>query len=295
MFVRPRYPHTHKNSYGRLLIVGGSQAYPGACRLAAQGALQSGCGLVTLACEESVIGHDDEVTYLVLPQAKEIATLEAYLQKLHTTAILVGNGWGNDESRREILRYILQQPYVKRIVIDADGLNLLARFEDLLEILTLQDKVIVLTPHVGEAVRLCRVSPDVFRSRRKELVLEMAKKWGVTLCQKDAVTLVATPDGELWFSDFGNHALAKGGSGDVLAGLIGGLIASGYEAKEAALVAAYLLGKSAEIFVEEFPAEASRPHAILSLLPQAWKSLYEYGKLYKKRVTSLEQGNDPWG
>lgn len=277
-----RSPEGHKGTFGRLLIVGGSENYPGAVFLAGAGALRSGCGLVTIASGTPLPYKDPQITYLPLPPQREKETLETYLQKLHTSTILVGNGWGEDRRHIELLRFLLSQPYASHIVLDADALNLLSRFPELFELLekqkSLQRKNLVLTPHGGEAVRLLRVTPDIFRTRRKELCVEFSRRLSATLVQKNATTLIATPDGEVWYSCYGNNALAKGGSGDILAGLIGGLLASGYEGRDAALVATFLLGKTAELFTENYPAEACTPESLLSLLPEAWKRLYDIRK-----------------
>lgn len=274
-FLRQRLSDGHKGTFGRTLLIGGSSSYPGALAMAAKAALHSGCGLVTVAIEEPIpfLGH--EVTYLSLPEGKELSTLESYLQKLTISSILVGNGWGDNPTHKDWLRFLITQPYVKRIIIDADGLNLLARNQDLFEILLHHQKMLVLTPHGGEMVRLLRVSPEHFRLHRWQLTYEFAVHINATLIQKDATTLIATPDGELWFSCYGNNALAKGGSGDILAGLIAGLMASGYDGRDASLVAAFLLGKTAEIYTSSHPAESSTPLKLLSLLPEAWKILYE--------------------
>ncbi|MCX7882400.1 MAG: NAD(P)H-hydrate dehydratase [Brevinematales bacterium] len=276
--LRLRRREGHKGTFGRLLIVGGSETYPGALVLAAKGALYSGCGLVTIATDIPSFFADPQMTYLPLSPQRAQETLEAYLQKLHTSTILVGNGWGEDPKHHEWLRFLLSQPYASHIVVDADGLNLLARSEDLFELLEKQKhfprKSLVLTPHRGEAVRLLRVTPDVFSSKRKELTLHLARRLSATVVQKDATTLIVTPEGEVWYSCYGNDALAKGGSGDILAGLLAGLLTSGYDAKDASLVATFLLGKTAELFTQTFPAEASTPEHLLKLLPEAWKILY---------------------
>jgi len=275
--IRQRPAEGHKGTFGRVLIVGGSRSYPGAVFLAAQGALVSGCGLVTIATEAPLNGQDPQVTYLPLPPGEEIATLETYLQKLHTTTLLIGNGWGNQPEHASWLAFLLTQPYVSRLVIDADGINLLARSSDLVDLLThqptLQRKQIVLTPHGGEAVRLLRVTPDQFRARRRELIHHLASQLHATIVQKDATTMIATPE-EVWYSCYGNNALAKGGSGDILAGLIAGLLATGYDGRDASLVATFLLGKAAELFHTRYPAEASTPERVWHYLPDAWKHLY---------------------
>lgn len=278
--LRLRQPEGHKGTFGRLLIVGGSEYYPGAVHLAAQGGLHSGCGLVTVATELAMYGRDSQVTYLPLPPQQEREVLEGYLQKLHTSSILIGNGWGDSPHHVELLRFLLLQPYVSHLVLDADALNLVARFPELFEILETQTKLcgknLVLTPHGGEIVRLLRVTPDVFRLQRKELTLGLAEKVRVTIVQKNATTLIATPTGEVWYSCYGNDALAKGGSGDILAGLVGGLLATGYDGRDAALVATFLLGTAAELFTKKFPAEAATPLRLVEFLPEAWKVLYSF-------------------
>ncbi len=280
--LRQRPLESHKGSFGRLLIIGGSETYPGAVFLAGRAALQSGCGLVTIASEPPLASEDPRITYLPLHQGEALAILEAHLQRLSTSTILVGNGWGDDPSHGEYLRFLLTQPYVKKIVIDADGLNLLARSPLLWDTLKKQQqhqpKEIVLTPHVGEMVRLLRVAADDFRRERKTHTLRLSQELQAVIVQKDATTLIATPEGELWYSSYGNTALSKGGSGDILAGLIGGLMAAGYTSRDATLVGCFLLGRSAELWIEHYPPESATPFEILSCIPQAWKELYEMRK-----------------
>ncbi|MFN4217151.1 MAG: NAD(P)H-hydrate dehydratase, partial [Brevinematales bacterium] len=289
-----RSPEGHKGTFGRLLIVGGSENFPGAIFLAAAGALRSGCGLVTIASGIPLSWKEPQITYLPLLPQREKETLEAYLQKLHTSTILVGNGWGEDPGHIELLQFLLSQPYAQHIVLDADALNLLSRSPDLFELLekqkSFQRKNLVLTPHGGEAVRLFRVTPDIFRLKRKALCIEFSRRLSATLVQKNATTLIATPDGEVWYSCYGNNALAKGGSGDILAGLIGGLLASGYDGRDASLVATFLLGKAAELFTENYPAEACTPESLLYFLPEAWKRLYHIQKKERQEIFFSPKG-----
>ncbi|URA11064.1 NAD(P)H-hydrate dehydratase [Thermospira aquatica] len=281
--VKQRPLEGHKGSFGRLLVIGGSEVYPGAMILAGRAALQSGCGLVTVSSDTRLAIDEPQLTYLPFTQDRALSILEAYLQRLSTSAILVGNGWGDDPSHGELLRFLLTQPYVKRLIIDADGLNLLARSPLLWDTLKKQQqqqpKEIILTPHVGEMVRLLRISSDDFRQKRKMYTLQLAQELQAVIVQKDATTLIVTPDGEVWYSLYGNTALSKGGSGDILAGLIGGLVASGYTTKDAALVGCFLLGRAAELWTQTYPPESATPSGILSFIAEAWKELYERKKL----------------
>ena len=163
------------------------------------------------------------------------------------TALVLGPGWGvSQESRQRLWRLLeLESP---PLVIDADGLNLLAEEEDWPRRLP---HGTILTPHPGEMARLARLPLAQVQEQRWHLAQEMASRWKVTLVLKGAFTLIASPEGTLTVLPFCSDALARAGTGDVLAGAIGGLLAQGCNVSEAAIAGGYLQGLAGLIAAEQ--------------------------------------------
>jgi NAD(P)H-hydrate epimerase len=238
--ARKRY--SHKGTYGHLAVMGGRRGFEGASLLASRAALRTGCGLVTLYVdEESRVQKPDEVIMGFLPAGSD-RDLEGLLERQNT--VLIGPGLGVTKASDVLVKSVLKLN--KRILIDADGLNTLAEDPQILE---QHAGDIVITPHVGEMVRLTGLSKDAIKSDKRGVALHFAKRYQVTVVLKDAVTVVATPEGGVYINDGGVAALSKGGSGDVLSGIIGSLLARGLSGREAAIAGVYLhteCGRSAE-------------------------------------------------
>ncbi|MBC8100524.1 MAG: NAD(P)H-hydrate dehydratase [Armatimonadetes bacterium] len=229
----------HKGTFGRAIIVAGSAQYSGAAALAAQAAYRSGAGLVTVASPPSVIGvlaaglH--EPTWL--PLSDDYAALRQALGNCE--ALLFGPGVGQSTEAMTLLQEILKSEALPPMVIDADGLTLLGDIGNRWQ--SLPDMTI-LTPHPGEMARLCNIDTAAVQANRPALALEKAAEWKVIVILKGAHTLIATPDGKLTYSPFKTDALATAGTGDVLAGVIAGLLAQGAAPDRAAVLGVYLQG-----------------------------------------------------
>ena len=167
-------------------------------------------------------------------------TLLAFLAG--ATAFVAGCGLTAAPETLELLRKVLPQVQCP-LVLDADGLNCVSKDLDLLKNLKAPA---VLTPHPGEMARLCGLTPAQVNADRPALAARMAREWGCILVLKGHATLVAAPDGALWANTTGNPGLARGGSGDVLAGMIGGLCAAGLPPLEAAKCGVWLHGAAAD-------------------------------------------------
>jgi len=247
-----RPPDSHKGTFGRALIVGGSGEYVGAVGLAARAAYASGVGLVTASAPANVIhalvGQVLEATWQTLPDLDGALVPEAVgrLAPLITQcrALLVGPGMGRAEVTGAFLHTLLSQP-LPPLVLDADALNLLTELEAWESRLPAET---ILTPHPGEMARLCGLpsAADLPRDRQT-FAAQKADAWRAVVVLKGAHTVIASPDGRLAVSPFKNAALAKGGTGDVLAGLATGLRAQGMSAFDAACVAVYVQGLAGEI------------------------------------------------
>lgn len=249
--LKKRPLFSNKGTFGRLLCFCGSPKYPGAAAACAMSALRSGVGLVTLATGETVAsalcGRLYEATYLPLPQNGDgtvaagaepelLASLEG------AAACLAGCGLGLGEDIPALTGAIIRNTRCP-LVLDADALNAIAPAPELL----LEAKApVIITPHMGEMARLTgRKIADIVADR-VEIAREFAKKFGVVLVLKDATTLIAEPGGDVYFNETGNPGLAKGGSGDCLAGIIASFAAQGVAPVAAAVCGAYLHGAAAD-------------------------------------------------
>ena len=247
----------HKGTFGTALIVAGSINYTGAAVLAGQAAGRIGAGLVTLAPPRTIhpilAGRLIEATYLPLPDeagsfaSDAVPPLRAKVAEVD--AILVGPGLGQARGTVSFVQELLSEPEsLPPLILDADALNILAQRADWWETLP---PTCILTPHPGEMARLTGRTTKEVQASRLETAADMAAKWSQIVLLKGAHTVIAAPDGRTMVMPFANPALAKGGSGDVLAGAIVGLQAQGLDAFEAAVAGAYLHGLSGELAREQ--------------------------------------------
>jgi ADP-dependent NAD(P)H-hydrate dehydratase / NAD(P)H-hydrate epimerase len=253
--VRPLLPERretgHKGTFGHLLIVAGSTGKTGAAALAAEGGMRAGAGLVTLACPLAV--HDiletklTEAMTVPLPDMDGALSLMAFEQILALAeakqVLAVGPGLGTSEETRVLVRRLVRACPVP-MVIDADGLNALA--ENTQVLLERREQPVVLTPHPGEMARLTGKDVAEIQADRIGAARDFAKRFNVVLVLKGARTLTAFPDGRIRINGSGNPGLASGGMGDVLTGLIGGFIAQGLGAEDAAVLGVFLHGMAAD-------------------------------------------------
>lgn len=245
----------HKGTFGTALIAAGSIRYWGAPALAARGAFRSGVGLVTLAVPQrlrpALAGQFPEAIYPAVTDTDVlgVSTANLLLASLENyQAMLVGPGLGDAGSFLTALLDGLRAPETGRcppLVVDADGLNLLAAMPEWSGKLPPNT---VLTPHPGEMARLVGRSLNAIRDEdRVELARERAAEWGHVVVLKGAYTMIAAPDGRVTLLPFANPVLAVGGSGDVLAGIIVGLLAQGMEPYPAAVLGGYLHGAAGQM------------------------------------------------
>jgi len=242
----PRPLTAHKSTFGRALLVAGSVNYTGAAMLAARAAARSGVGWVTLACPQVIYpilaSRMLEATYLPWPSDAPDEAYQILSKNMsQATSILIGPGLGLNENTIKLILAFLDQHTtpLPPLVIDADGLNILAKQPTWWELLPPYS---ILTPHVGEMARLMNSSIKIVQSNRLTVAKEMAAQWGQVVLLKGAYTIVAAPDGQSMVLPFATPALAKAGSGDVLSGVIVALRAQGVAPFEAAVAGAYLHG-----------------------------------------------------
>ncbi|MBQ7099465.1 MAG: NAD(P)H-hydrate dehydratase [Oscillospiraceae bacterium] len=260
---------THKGDYGKILLLCGSRGFTGAAALAAMGALRTGAGLVYLAVPESIYAIEavklTEPVVLPLPDgdgmlcAASIPQIARLLPKMD--AVLFGSGSGIGQGTEEVLLYLLKNAECP-LILDADGITLAARHKDILRGRKLPT---ILTPHDGEFARLAPLDMP-----RTEQTVALAKELGVILLRKGYRTLIT--DGAVCFENHtGNPGMATGGSGDVLAGVIGSLIGQGVAPLEAAAAAAWLHGAAGDLAAQRLGEYGMLPGDMVDELPQLLK------------------------
>lgn len=284
---RPRY--SHKGTFGTALVVAGSRNYTGAALLAGEAAYRVGAGLVTLAVPESLhavlAGRLVEATWLLLPE--EVGVIAASAAPLVTeqlsraTALLIGPGLGMEDTTQHFLEQVLSpamqagrgkigflgqdtgarspgtlKPARKLppVVVDADGLKLLAKLPDWH---TRLPPLSVLTPHPGEMGVLTGLSKEALQDDRVAIAEQYARRWGHVVVLKGAFTVVASPEGDTAVIPVATPALARAGTGDVLAGLIVGLRSQGVEAYDAAVAGAWIHAQAGIYAAEDMGNTAS--------------------------------------
>lgn len=277
----PRKPDGHKGTFGKVLIMAGSEAYPGAGIMAANGALRSGVGIVTLALPETLKGAlpftiSPEIILRYFP-AKDGGF---YLSKQQAVglcngydAVLVGCGWGKSDSRLDCLKNI-SDACENVLVFDADALNIIAEKKAYGILDNCKAKTII-TPHIAEFTRLLHSSSlDLRLENRTELANKFAKLHKTIIVQKSSSTII-TDSIKTFVLNKPNSGLAKGGSGDLLAGLIAGLAAS-KQCKEIIDVAAlgvYLHSLAGEFAKNKFSENAMTIADVANCISNAWLEL----------------------
>jgi NAD(P)H-hydrate epimerase len=269
-FLPARPDDAHKGTFGTALIAAGSINYTGAALLAGKAAYRAGAGLVTLAVPAplhgTLAGHFPEATWIILPHEMGVIAASAadVLAKNldRATAVLLGPGFGLEDATREFIESLLRggasarksagrigfireadSPEERKatvlppLVVDADGLKLLAKIEGWPKLLPAGS---VLTPHPGEMAVLTGVDKALIQEDRLGVAQKYAAEWGHVVVLKGAFTVIAAPDGQASVVPVATSALARAGTGDVLAGIIVGLRAQGVDAYEAAVAGAWI-------------------------------------------------------
>lgn len=270
----------HKGDFGKLLVLGGSVGYTGAPYLAASAAEHSGCGFVYLGVPESIWAVEAAKCAGAMPfPLPEVdgrlcpASLDAMQDKLYACDVVaLGPGLGRGKGTEQFVHALLWQAR-QPMVLDADGLNALQGCPERLD--DRRGCVTVITPHDGEFARLSGRTLEELASRsRADYACEFAEKYGCCVVLKGHRTLISLPDGTLYRNTTGCSALSKGGSGDVLTGLIASLLCQGANARDAAALGVWLHGRAGELLEEEMTAYCASPLALIERgLPGAFREL----------------------
>jgi len=236
----PTRPDLHKGSFGHVWVFGGSQGFTGAPRLAAMGAMAVHAGLVSIVCPEDVYAVVAASSLEVMVHKQSPQACPQAWQK--ADAVVAGPGWGRHQ--QEALGMLLRSD--RSLLLDADALNMLVADKSLRALAVERKATTVFTPHPGEAARLlgCKAA-EVQQNRPAALrrLVDQLQGWVVL---KGAQTLIGSPDGYIWLCPFGNSRLSTAGSGDVLSGMIGGLLGRGLAVKTALGAAVALHARAGE-------------------------------------------------
>jgi hydroxyethylthiazole kinase-like uncharacterized protein yjeF len=270
--ARPR--SAHKGNFGHLVILAGSQGMSGAAVMAAKAALRSGVGLlhvlVPASIQAQVAMQVPEAMVVPLPDHDGHLTLDALPmvqgQAENASALLIGPGLGPERATGQLVRACIAA-IPRPMVIDADGLNHFAQ-----EPMPLPHGCL-LTPHAGEMARLLSASARELQNRRVEAVGQAARQFGCPVIFKGANSLIADPQGNFWVNTTGNPGLARGGSGDVLAGLSAGLLAQGRPPLQAALLGTYWHGLAGDALAKRENDVTMSVGELISELPHAYSQM----------------------
>ena len=264
----------HKNTFGTALICAGSEFMTGAAVMATGAALRSGAGLVKVFSEEKTLDavRVAEPCALLSLRPQKTAELLRKVKELcgSSNAVLIGSGIPQDMKDLEALicRFL---DNADNVVLDAGALmSKPNQWGRIAECLKARKTPAVITPHIGEFARLLRLSKSEVEDRAEELAIEFAKYNNVVVVLKSAKTLIAVPDGSVYVNDAPNSGLAKGGSGDVLAGLITGFLAQGMEPYKAACSAVFIHSKAGKAAADEVGTRTMLPADLIVYLPGAY-------------------------
>lgn len=275
-----RLPDTNKGNYGRIFVIGGSNGMTGAGGLTAASALRAGAGLVYLGLPSLIANKYNppllEIITIPIEDNKSgyftkdgIPTVVKQMENM--TVTVIGPGLSTKGDAVELLDAIAEHAKMP-IIIDADGLNALALNLNILKKLKVPT---VITPHPGEMSRLTGISVQEVQNNRIDITRDFAAKWKVITVLKGSRTIVALPDGEAYINLTGNPGMATAGSGDVLTGIIAGLIGQGIKPEEAAIAGVYLHGFAGDRVADVKGIYGLIASDIINELPYAIKAVKE--------------------
>lgn len=257
-----REQYSNKGTFGKVLNFAGSNNYIGAAYLSSVSVLKSGAGFVALSSEQNIINSVSKL----LPEAVYLSRSEGLKNMENYTVCLIGCGLGQSRHAKNLLKRVLE--FVKcPIVIDADGLNILAKEKNII-----LSPNAVITPHPLEAARLLRVELNEVMSDLESSAKKLSAKYNCVVVLKTHRTIICEGD-NIFINQHGNSALAKAGSGDVLAGIISGLLAQKMTPFEASKLGVYLHSRAGEIASEELTEYSVLATDLPKFLPQAIKEI----------------------
>lgn len=272
--VRPR--DAHKGTFGHLFVIAGSRGFTGAAKMVGLAAARTGAGLVTIGTPKPLVdivaAGTMELMTLPLPATRaEAVSSEALKPALgfakDKSAAAIGPGLSQQVSTQTFVRAFVTK-CAPPLVIDADGLNALVGDINVLKGMASR---CILTPHPGEMARLCGVTTADVQKKREETAVEFAEKFKCVVVLKGHHTIVAGPEGQAYVNVTGNSGMATGGTGDVLTGILGGLLAQGMTQIDAARLGVYAHGLAGDLAAAEKTERALIAGDVIEKFPAAWR------------------------
>lgn len=269
--IRSRNYNDHKGTYGKVLTVCGSKNMTGCVYLCNQAAVEMGAGIVICAFPEcisyAVTPKMNEPVFLPLKynengMISQLACKELYNKMTEVSVIAVGCGIGVDSDTKKTVEFIIENAQCP-VILDADALNCISKYPDILKKAKCD---ILITPHPGEMARLTGRTVAETEKNRIATATDFAKEYGVTVLLKGANTVIADKDGRITVNATGNPSMARGGSGDVLTGIIAGLVTQTQDVFTAACTGAYIHGFAGDYVVSEYGTLAATPTRIIQNL-----------------------------
>jgi len=277
-YIPKRIADSHKGTYGKASVIAGSRGLSGAAILTCLAALNSGVGIIELFIPESIdLIISTKVVEIITKPLKEtpnglldLSSISSVVKGIEESDVVaIGPGCGNSNELFELVKQVINTSN-SPVVIDADGLNALAKN---IEVLKDNKSQIVLTPHLGEMSRLINQPIEEIKRNKINIVKEFSKEYDVILVLKGARTIIGLPSGEIYININGNSGMSTAGSGDILTGLIGSLIAQGVEPDKAALLGVFIHGYSGDLVAEEKGEYGMLAEDIVKSIGQVFKEL----------------------
>jgi ADP-dependent NAD(P)H-hydrate dehydratase len=276
----PRQRDGNKGTYGKVLVVAGSRGMSGAAILAGTAALRAGAGLVQVAVPDAIadIVASAQPCYMTAalpydPNGRLRRQADREIDRLRKSAdvVVIGPGLGLNDDIAEVVKDLVDSPGCP-LLLDADALNAVASRPDLLARLAGPHGEIVMTPHPGEFARLIGSDPQTVQARRRELAVAFAREHGIVLVLKGAGTVV-TDGHRVYVNATGNPGMATGGTGDVLSGILGALIAQGFANFDASVLGVYLHGLAGDIARDRVGEVSLIATDLIDHLPEAFRAI----------------------
>ena len=276
VFNRP--DDSNKGTLGSLLCICGSYGMAGAAIMACKAALRCGIGLLKIAVPKSIypvcatnilesVYYPLEETSNGVISSKNTDFLLEMCEK--SSAVVIGCGLSVCDDTKNLVQSVITN-CEKPLVIDADALNCICNKPEILKNLKAPA---IITPHPGEMARLLHSTPKAVNSNRENTAIDFAKKFGVVTVLKGAGTIIASPDGEVYINHTGNSGMATGGSGDILSGIIGSLLAQGASPINAAAAGVFLHGTIGDLAAEKLGKISMLPTDMIDMIPTAYLKL----------------------
>jgi len=264
----PKWEFSHKGNFGHGLLITGEKGKMGAAILCAGGFLRSGGGLLSLLVPEEGISIVQSAVPEAMVIVKDDHSADEYIASMDQFNVVgIGPGIGKGDSATMHVKTLIES-FKKPIILDADALNILSSHPEWLSSLPPNS---ILTPHPGEFKRLVGGWKTDFEKLEKQR--DFAQKHQVFLILKGKNSSIASPNGKMYFNPTGNSGMAKGGSGDVLTGLLTGILASGYSQLNTCLLGTYIHGLAGDLAAAKLTKEAMKAGDLIDFLPDAWKKI----------------------